>query len=232
MDQAEPIAPHSTQRTPASSRWRHSEWAASTRLAASAAAAVVVGLVVATVTDVPLGVLAGIATLPAVFDLSAIVALSPMDGDTTRANSRREVFRPVVEEGIVVVIAIGSVAGIAVLQMLGDTASRNAAAAVGLLGVFTTWAMLHLMYSTRYANLYYDEGRHGSGIDFNNDDPPSYRDFQYFSFTLGMTYAVSDCNISTTAIRGVALRHGIISFVFGTVILAATINLVAGIVTG
>ena len=70
------------------------------------------------------------------------------------------------------------------------------------------------------------------GIDFNSDDEPAYRDFLYFSYNLGMTYQVSDTAVSSSAIRGVVLRHCLLSYVFGTVILATTINLVTGIVTG
>ena len=89
--------------------------------------------------------------------------------------------------------------------------------------------MLHLTYAARYAYLYY--GDPVGGIDFNSSDPPAYRDFCYFSYNLGMTYQVSDTGVSSTAIRSVVLRHCLISYVFGTVILAATINLVAGLVT-
>ena len=92
------------------------------------------------------------------------------------------------------------------------------------------WAGLHLMYATRYAHLYYTPTP--GGIDFNSDDAPAYRDFLYFSYNLGMTYQVSDTAVSSSAIRAVVLRHCVLSYVFGTVILATTINLVTGIVTG
>ena len=91
------------------------------------------------------------------------------------------------------------------------------------------WAGLHLTYATRYAHLYNrkDEG----GIDFNSDNHRRTRDFFYFSYNLGMTYQVSDTSVSSSTIRTVALRHCLLSYVFGTVILATTINLVTGIVT-
>lgn len=57
-------------------------------------------------------------------------------------------------------------------------------------------------------------------------------DFLYFSYNLGMTYQVSDTGVSSSTIRAVALRHCLLSYVFGASILATTINLVAGIVTG
>ena len=86
------------------------------------------------------------------------------------------------------------------------------------------------MYAARYAYLYYTPS--AGGIDFNSDDPPAFRDFFYFSYNLGMTYQVSDTNVSNPTIRAVALRHCLLSYVFGTVILATAINLVAGLVTG
>jgi uncharacterized membrane protein len=91
------------------------------------------------------------------------------------------------------------------------------------------WGMIHVMYTARYAHQYYSEPE--GGIDFNTDDPPRYADFFYFSFNLGMTYQVSDTNVSTTALRSMILRHCLLSFFFGAVIIAATINLVAGIFT-
>ena len=73
------------------------------------------------------------------------------------------------------------------------------------------------------------------GIDFNarpeHSFHPCFRDFFYFSYNLGMTYQVSDTGVSSPAIRAVVLRHCLLSYLFGTVVLASTINLVAGLVT-
>ncbi len=79
--------------------------------------------------------------------------------------------------------ALGSLVGIVALLTWGNSSTRNTAAAIGLIGVFTTWAMLHLMYSTRYAQLYYAEPV--GGIDFNSDDQPSYRDSSTSATTWG-----------------------------------------------
>ncbi len=68
------------------------------------------------------------------------------------------------------------------------------------------------------------------GIDFNEDDKPCYADFAYLAFTIGMTYQVSDTDLTTKEIRHTALRHALLSYLFGTVIIAATINLAAGLV--
>jgi uncharacterized membrane protein len=61
---------------------------------------------------------------------------------------------------------------------------------------------------------------------------PSYADFAYLAFTIGMTYQVSDTALRTTAMRKVALRHALLSYLFGAVILAAMINVVAGLFRG
>jgi len=83
------------------------------------------------------------------------------------------------------------------------------------------------MYAGRYALLYYTQT--AGGIDFNNPDyGPAFRDFFYFSYNLGMTFAVSDTGVSNASIRAVTVGHCLLSYVFGTVILATTVNLVAG----
>ena len=68
------------------------------------------------------------------------------------------------------------------------------------------------------------------GVDFNQDAPPRYTDFAYLGFTIGMTFQVSDTELTAPEVRVTALRHALLSYLFGAVILAATINLVAGLV--
>lgn len=204
------------------------------RLAVAAAAGVLAGIVVWVFTDGALAVLTGIAVTEALFVTTGWIALWPMDAGATHANARREDLRPVTEELLVVALALSSLFGIFVLLVRGDSDTSHAA--VALAGVFMAWAALHLMYASRYAALYYMTAGGATspagGIDFNTDDPPSFRDFLYFSYNLGMTYQVSDTSVSSSAVRAVVLRHCLLSYVFGTSILATTINLVVGIVTG
>ncbi|MFE2543875.1 DUF1345 domain-containing protein [Actinacidiphila glaucinigra] len=192
-----------------------------------AAAGAVVGGVL---TDASLGVLAGIAATEAVFVVTGWLVLWPMDSAATHRNARREDFRPVVEELVVVGAALCGLLAIVVLLLRGGSDRDHAAAATALGGVFMAWAALHLMYAARYGYLYYAAS--AGGIDFNSPHPPTYRDFLYFSYNLGMTYQVSDTDVSSPAIRATVLRHSLLSYVFGTSILATTINLVAGMVTG
>lgn len=198
------------------------------RLTLSFVVGAVMFVLISVVSNPPLGVLCGIATMGAAFVLTGVVALWPMTSDSTRRNARREDYQPHVEELLVVVAALASLVGIVIVLVLRHSSTEKAAAAVGLVGVFMAWATLHMMYAARYAHHYYEDP--AGGIDFNNDKPPSYRDFFYFSYNLGMTYQVSDTSVSSTAIRAVVLRHCLLSYVFGTVILAATINLVAGLI--
>lgn len=105
---------------------------------------------------------------------------------------------------------------------------------ISLSPVFLSWLLLHTMFTIRYAHLYHDHGklRTGSnvgGINFPSDEDPDYLDFAYFSFVIGMTFQVSDVTISSKAIRRFALMHSLISFIFNTIIVALTINTLAGL---
>ncbi|TWP53716.1 DUF1345 domain-containing protein [Lentzea tibetensis] len=195
------------------------------RLAASVVVGTLTGVLVGVLNDVPLGVLAGIAATETIFVVAGWVVLWPMNATATRRTVEREDFRPVNDEIAVVAVALCGLVGIVVLLLRGHSATAQAAAGTALAGVFMAWAALHLMYATRYAHLYCTSA---GGIDFNSHATPAYRDFLYFSYNLGMTYQVSDTAVSSSTIRAVVLRHTLLSYVFGTSILATTINLVAG----
>ncbi|MDQ0983053.1 DUF1345 domain-containing protein [Streptomyces sp. V2I9] len=192
-----------------------------------AAAGVLVGALVG---NTALGIHVGIAATDTLFVVAGWLVLWPMGAAATRTNARREEFRPVAEELVVVTAALSGLVGIVLLLLIGNTDLSHAAAALAFCGVFMSWAALHLMYAARYAYIYYRTPG-GGGIDFNTEEPPRYIDFLYFSYNLGMTYQVSDTDVATSEIRAVALRHCLLSYVFGATILATTINLVAGIVT-
>jgi uncharacterized membrane protein len=101
---------------------------------------------------------------------------------------------------------------------------------LGVVSVVVSWAMVHTLFTLRYAALYY--GRPGGGIDFNSAEPPTYRDFAYLAFTVGMTFQVSDTVLHSTALRRTVLRQALLSYLFGTGILATTVNLVASLRSG
>ncbi|GAA3545618.1 DUF1345 domain-containing protein [Nocardioides daeguensis] len=179
--------------------------------------------------DMQLGVLLAIAVAGLVYVVFGWVVLWPMDAAATRVNATHEDLSPGVDEVVIGAAALGGLGGVVALLLAGSSVTGRADAAVALGGVFAAWASLHLMYSTRYAHLYYTDVP--GGIDFNTIEPPAFRDFLYFSYNLGMTYQVSDTAVQNGAIRAVVLRHCLLSYVFGAAIIATTINLVVGIVS-
>jgi uncharacterized membrane protein len=97
----------------------------------------------------------------------------------------------------------------------------------GVLAVVVSWGVVHTMFLLRYAHLYYIAPV--GGIDFKTDERPDYHDFAYVAFTIGMTFQVSDTDIESRAIRRTVLRHSLIAFLFGAVILGLTVNIVASV---
>jgi uncharacterized membrane protein len=118
--------------------------------------------------------------------------------------------------------------GVVIVQANQSTGfERGFLVSLSVASIILSWAVVHTVFSLRYAAMYY-AGEPG-GIDFNEDDPPDFADFAYLALTVGMTYQVSDTNLKTKAIRRTAVRHALLSFAFGTLIIATTINLVAGL---
>ncbi|MBE9584362.1 DUF1345 domain-containing protein [Mucilaginibacter sp. JRF] len=99
--------------------------------------------------------------------------------------------------------------------------------------VITSWWLVHTIFTMRYAHVYYDikEKDHTHGLQFPDEELPDYIDFVYFSFVIGMTFQVSDVEISSRRIRRLALVHSLVSFVFNTAIVALSINIVSGLVS-
>jgi uncharacterized membrane protein len=87
-----------------------------------------------------------------------------------------------------------------------------------------SWFVVNTVFTLRYADLHYGAP---PGIDFGDDEPPSYRDFAYVAFTIGMTYQVSDTTLRRSSMRRTALFHALLSYVFGVAIVASAISLIA-----
>lgn len=100
-------------------------------------------------------------------------------------------------------------------------------AVVAVISIVLGWAAIQTTFTLMYARLFYTPP--SGGIEFEDGDP-DYRDFAYTAFTIGMTYQVSDTGISQKRVRHVVVRHAMLSFVFGTTIIAVAINAVANLV--
>ncbi|MBT2502375.1 DUF1345 domain-containing protein [Curtobacterium sp. ISL-83] len=152
------------------------------------------------------------------------------DAERTARSAAREDPRRTVTDLLLVGAAIASV--VALLVVLSGARglhgpAQDLAAALGVVSVFLSWLLVQTLYTLRYAEYYYS-GTPG-GIDFNQPEPPRYSDFAYFAVTVGMTYQVSDTTIRSSEVRVATLRHALLSFFFGTVVIASVINLVAGL---
>ncbi|MEO6838527.1 MAG: DUF1345 domain-containing protein [Ginsengibacter sp.] len=104
---------------------------------------------------------------------------------------------------------------------------------IAIAGMFFSWFLIHTIFTLRYAHIYYGDhvakpGTQAGGLEFPGDSKPDYLDFAYFSFVLGMTFQVSDVQITSQRLRKMAMFHGLISFGFNTIMIALTINLIAG----
>ena len=106
--------------------------------------------------------------------------------------------------------------------------------ALSLLAVISSWAVVHTVFGLHYAHIFYgdsdDPKRHAGGLEFPGESAPDYLDFAYFSFVIGMTFQVSDVQITSRGLRKMALAHGVLSFAFNTIILALTINTVSSLI--
>lgn len=95
--------------------------------------------------------------------------------------------------------------------------------------VAIAWALTHTAFTLRYARLYYRADAEGvGGVEFPDKQSPSYFDFAYFAFTIGMCFQTSDVCIASPQIRRAVLLHALIAFTYNTAILAFVLNLVFG----
>lgn len=153
------------------------------------------------------------------------LGVATMDAPATQAHATREDAGRAIGDLVLVVASLAALVGVGFLLAANtQKGSEDAQAVLGVLAVVGSWFVVHTLFALRYARLYCNDSP--GGIDFGGDEDPTYADFAYLAFTIGMTYQVSDTTLQTRAIRHTALRHALISFLLGAVILAVTINLV------
>lgn len=132
---------------------------------------------------------------------------------------------------------IGAMMSFAAIILFSGTANHKNHQGLYVGFVVTTlalsWLTTNVVFAYRYAHEYYSTDNGGPGVDggvqFPHDDQPDYLDFIYFSFVLGMTFQVSDCNITAKKLRRLATMQGLIGFLFNTVILALSVNIAASL---
>ena len=153
-----------------------------------------------------------------------------LDGTQTKDIAASEDSSATIDDVILICAAVISLVTVVfVLSHQGSSSMSERAirTALGIVSVVMAWAVVHTVYTLRYAKLYYTEPE--GGIDFHTDELPAYSDFAYVAFGVGMAFQIADTDLKTRKFRKVVLGHALLSFAFATIILAVTINLVAGL---
>jgi uncharacterized membrane protein len=155
----------------------------------------------------------------------------PQDSDGTKRLAEQESATRSTDVWLLAA-AIASLA-VVVVALVQSSSQKNATAVasvlLGVLSVALSWALVNTVYAFKYARLYYLDEPDIGGIDFKHEDAPTYSDFAYLAFTVGMSFAVSETEPTANHIRRVALGHGLLSYAFGTGVLAVSINLVTNL---
>lgn len=197
-----------------------------------------VGAVVGTLTGVlaapRLGPLAGWCTAGTLALVWVWRLCWPMDRDGTERMAREESSSRVTDD-TVVLACLASIVAVAVALTQSSSQDPDAASValivLGVLAWMIAWALVNTVYALKYARLYFvDQGE--EGLDFKQPAPPRYSDFAFLAFTVGMSYAVADIEPSSSDIRRKALPHALLSYFFGTVLIAVAINLVTNLAQG
>jgi uncharacterized membrane protein len=156
--------------------------------------------------------------------------IGKLDAQSTARDAQREEPSRDLTDLVLLGAALASLIAVGVVLLAAGQhhgTLKYSMAGLAVVSVFVSWTLIHTVYTLKYARLYYSD--EPGGIGFNQDGAPDYRDFAYLSFTIGMTFQVSDTNIESNQIRRTALRHALLSFPMGVVIIATTINLVSGL---
>jgi uncharacterized membrane protein len=205
---------------------------------ASSRPRLVVAIALGVVGAVLMGVLGGWSFAALVgWDVAAVVlviatwaTIWPMDGERTARHAVREEPGRATTDLLLVGASVASLVGVGFVVVAGGNAHGVNAGLLVVLAVLTvvlSWSVVHTTFALRYAKIYYT-GPDG-GVQFNDDVPPRYSDFAYLSFTIGMTFQVSDTALTSGEMRRAALRHALLSYLFGVVIIAVMINMIAGL---
>ncbi|MEW9871105.1 DUF1345 domain-containing protein [Arthrobacter sp. HS15c] len=174
---------------------------------------------------------AGWATAALVYVGWVWLVIGRMDPAQTKAHAVAEDPSRPTTDLLILAANIASLAAVAVVVVdshQGGGGTQLGGAALVLASVALSWMLVQTLFTLRYAEHFYG-GESDGGVSFNQDEPPQYTDFAYLATSIGMTYQVSDTNLENPRIRREALKHSLLSYLFGTVILAATINLVLGL---
>jgi uncharacterized membrane protein len=199
-----------------------------TRLAVSLACGVAAGFVASLWGPWQLIVLVGWDAAALSYLGVAWSAMVTLDAQSTRRYATREDDSRAVVDLILVLASVASLVGV-IASLAHDRGNISAPTIVALVTVVVSWLTVHSSYTLRYAHLFYSDPV--GGVSFGDQDSPDYTDFAYLAFTVGMTFQVSDTEVSDRTIRRAITRHALLSYLFGTVIVGVTINVVGSLIS-
>jgi uncharacterized membrane protein len=132
---------------------------------------------------------------------------------------------------LTVAAAVASLGAIvAQLGSITPDADRGPYFALAVATITLSWSFIQVIFSLHYAHEFYDTGDEGGGLQFPEDDHPEYWDFLYFSVVIGMTFQVSDVQVTSKRMRRLVAAHGVLAFAFNVAILALVVNLGANLI--
>jgi len=205
---------------------------AGARCSVAALAGVIAGIVAALFLSWPAAILVGWDAASVCYLAWTWKIVGGLDASETRRHANIEDGSRRTAEGIVLAAGVALLAAVGLVLIKAGQSHGGTKAyliTIGVISVGLSWAVVHTVFMLRYARTHYQSS--GGAVDFNEKDPPAYLDFAYLAFTIGMTFQVSDTNLTTKAIRRIALRHALMSYLFGAVIVALMINVVASLLS-
>jgi uncharacterized membrane protein len=155
------------------------------------------------------------------------LAVHKLSGEQTAKLATHEDPTHAAADAILIFASLASLGAVGLLLGHSDDSIRIAQAALAAASIILSWTVVHTIFTLRYARIYHASPK--GGVDFGSDGNPDYHDFAYLAFTVGMTFQVSDTGLRTKDYRRTVLRQALLSYLFGTVFVASTINLIAGL---
>ena len=214
-------------------RWLGWHATAMRRAAAVLAAGLIAALVLSLVVDWGLALVGGWDAAAVAFLLATWPIIIRADGSRAAQLAAREDETEGTARALLLGVSVASLLGVGYALILAGR--HNGADRVLLIGgavltVMLSWTVMNTVFTLRYADLHFRSTP--GGIEFGDGDgkePPSYRDFAYVAFTIGMCYQVSDTTLRDPRIRRSVLGQALLSYVFGVVIVAGSVNLISGL---
>ncbi len=194
-------------------------------------AGTIVAIVLAFVAPWQPAVLAGWVTAAASYVASVWLSVGGMSPEETATHATREDTSRVATSLLLLSASVASLVGVGFDLVKANQAHASGKlmlTVVAVLTVVASWSLVQTVFALRYAHEYYTPPV--GGIDFKTDDEhPDYQDFAYVAFTIGMTFQVSDTDIQARRTRRTVIRHALLAYLFGAVILAVVVNVIASL---